>query len=211
MHIPDGFLAPQVYVPAYLLDLSLMFYALKSFKEKLKERTVPFIASLSVMSFILMSIAIPMPGGTSVHGLGVASISLLFGPWTAFVCISLVLFLQASVFGEGGITSFPINSLGIGLVGSLSSYYVYRVLSRFIGEKMAIFISGFLSTVLSALFIALVLGLHPYLFIDSSGRPLYFPFKFHVVIPAVLLPHILVGTGEGLLTLLVVKTIRSRI
>ncbi|MFN3814230.1 MAG: energy-coupling factor ABC transporter permease [Aquificaceae bacterium] len=211
MHIPDGFLAPQVYIPAYFLDLSLIFYALKSFKEKLKERTVPFIASLSVMSFIFMSIAVPMPGGTSVHGLGVASISLLFGPWVAFVCISLVLFLQASVFGEGGVTSFSINSLGIGFIGSLSAYYVYRVLSRFIDDRTAIFISGFLSTILSALFIALVLGLHPYLFTDPSGKPIYFPFKFNVVIPAVLLPHIPVGVGEGLLTLLVVKTIRSRI
>lgn len=102
MHIPDGFLAPQVYIPAYLVDIGLLFYAFKRFKKDLKEKTIPYLASLSAFSFIIMSIAIPLPGGTSVHGLGVASLSLLFGPWTAFLSISLVLFLQATIFGEGG-------------------------------------------------------------------------------------------------------------
>ncbi|HAV40431.1 MAG TPA: cobalamin biosynthesis protein CbiM [Aquificaceae bacterium] len=211
MHIPDGFLAPQVYIPAYLVDIGLLFYAFKRFKKDLKEKTIPYLASLSAFSFIIMSIAIPLPGGTSVDGLGVASLSLLFGPWTAFLSISLVLFLQATIFGEGGITSFPINSLSIAFLGSLCAHYTYLIAKRYLEDRTSLFLSGFLSTLISAFAAALVLGIHPYLFKDPFGKPLYFPFKLSLVLPAVLFPHILVGIGEGILTIIIVRALRDRI
>ncbi|ADO44861.1 cobalamin (vitamin B12) biosynthesis CbiM protein [Hydrogenobacter thermophilus TK-6] len=211
MHIPDGFVAPQVYVPAYLIDGLFLVYSFGKFRKALKEKTIPYIASLSLLSFVLMSVAVPLPGGTSVHSLGVASLSLLFGPWVAFLCVSLLLFLQAVVFGEGGITTFPINSIGMGLLGSFCAFYTYRVMRAFFSDKISLFLAGFLSTLFSALLIAVILGLHPHLFKDASGKPLYFPFGFSVVIPALLLPHIIVGVGEGILTYLVVEFLKGRV
>ncbi|MFN3598675.1 MAG: energy-coupling factor ABC transporter permease [Aquificaceae bacterium] len=211
MHIPDGFIAPQIYLPAYAVDIVLLFYAFGKFKRGLVEKAIPYLASLSALSFVIMSITLPLPGGTSLHALGVASISLLFGPWIAFLSISLILFLQASILGQGGITSFPINSLSIAFGGSFCSYYTYIVTKRFFKEDLSLFLSGFFSTLISALMVALVLGIHPYLFKDISGRPLYFPFGFSLVIPALLLPHILVGIGEGILTLIVVRTLRNKL
>jgi cobalt/nickel transport system permease protein len=211
MHIPDGFIAPQVYVPAYFLDGLFLIYAFRRFKKALEERMIPYIASLSLFSFILMSIAVPLPGGTSVHGLGIASLSLLLGPWIAFICVSLILFLEAVIFGEGGITTFPINSIAMGFLGSFSAFYAYTMLKKFLSDKVSLFLAGFFSTLVSAFFMALLLGIHPYIFKDASGKPLYFPYGFSIVMPALLLPHLVVGTGEGLLTYLVVRLLRGRI
>ncbi|MFN3870360.1 MAG: energy-coupling factor ABC transporter permease [Aquificaceae bacterium] len=211
MHIPDGFIAPHIYIPAYLIDIGLLSYAFNRFKRSLVEGAVPYLASLSALSFILMSITFPLPGGTSVHALGVASISLLFGPWTAFLSISLILFLQATILGEGGITSFPINSLSIAFVGSFCAYYTYTITKRFFRDGISLFLSGFSSTLIAALIVAFVLGIHPYLFKDTSGKPLYFPFALGAAIPALLLPHIIVGIGEGMLTLIVVKALRNKL
>ncbi|RMH81365.1 MAG: cobalamin biosynthesis protein CbiM [Acidobacteria bacterium] len=207
MHIPDGFIAPQVYLPAYVINLGLFFYALKVFRRWLRERTISYLASLSAFAFVLTSIALPLPGGTSVHGLGVGPMAILFGPWVAFACLSVVFFLQAFFFGLGGVSSFPINALSIAFLGSFSAYGVYRLFGR---GRVALFLSGFLSTLLSALFIALILGLHSYLF-REHGRPVYFPLGFEVVIPALLLPHLFVGVGEGLLNLLMVGFLRRRL
>jgi len=210
MHIPDGFVAPQIYIPAYVLDLLFVLYALRRFKGALQEKVIPYLASLSLFSFVISTLAIPLPGGTSVHGLGVAPISILFGYWVAFLSYSIILFLQAVLLGEGGITTFPINSLCIALIGSLSAFYIHKVL-RPMGESISLFVSGFGSILLSALFLAITLGIHPYLFKDESGMPIYFPFDYSITLPALILPHIIVGFGEGLLNVLLVRKLKNRI
>ncbi len=210
MHIPDGFIAPQIYIPAYILNALLLTYAFRSLMRSLNERTIPYLSFVSLISFVISSIAIPLPGGTSVHGTGIPILSILFGPFTAFVSYSLILFLQAVLFGEGGITAFPINSLCIGFVGSLFAFLTYKVLRSF-KEETSVVISSFVSILTSALLIAIILGIHPYLFKKADGSPLYFPFGLSVTIPAMLIPHLFVGFGEGLLSSIVVKILRRRI
>ncbi|MCS6958299.1 MAG: energy-coupling factor ABC transporter permease [Aquificaceae bacterium] len=208
MHIPDGFVAPQVYLPAYLLAVGFTLLSFRKLKEAFEEGKVPYIASLSAFAFIVGSVAVPIPGGTSVHGLGVAPIALLFGPWVAYACFSIVLLLQVILLGEGGITTYPINLLAIGLVGGFSAYWFYRIFNRM---AFAVFLSGFLSTLLSAIFMSILLGVHPYLFKDPSGKPLYFPYPLSLTIPAFLLPHLLVGFAEGILTHIAVKHLSKRL
>jgi hypothetical protein len=47
---------------------------------------------------------IPIPGGTTGHAVGAGIIAILLGPWTALLAVSVVLIIQAIVFGDGGIT-----------------------------------------------------------------------------------------------------------
>jgi cobalt/nickel transport system permease protein len=210
MHIPDGFVAPQIYLPAYILDISLLAYSIRRIKRSLNERAIPYLSSVSLLSFVISSITIPLPGGTSVHGTGIPILSILFGPWVAFVSYSLILFLQAVLFGEGGITTFPINSISMGFVGSFAAFFTYKALSIF-KEEVSIVISSFVSIMLSALLIATILGIHPYLFKKADGSPLYFPFGLYITIPAVIVPHIFVGLGEGLLSSIAIKVLNRRL
>ena len=83
MHIPDGYLSPITCIATYAAALPLWVIAFKKLKQDLNETTLPLIASLSALSFIIMMFNIPIPGGTSGHAVGASLIAILFGQWIA--------------------------------------------------------------------------------------------------------------------------------
>ena len=206
MHIPDGFIAPQVYLPAYAAAGGLWAVGIRRFRKRLREETLPVLAAMTGFAFILMTIAVPVPGGTSAHASGVALLAVLFGVWTCFLSVSLVLLLQALLFGVGGITTLPLNALALWLAGGAAAAFVFRVLNR-ASEKAALFLSGWISVTVPAFLLALVLGVQPRIAHAADGSPLFFPFGISVTLPALLLPHALLGIGEGALTLLVYRIV----
>jgi cobalt/nickel transport system permease protein len=202
MHVPDGFISPKVYAPAYAAAAGLWTYGLSRARRKLDDETIPRIAVLTAFSFVLMMILLPLPGGTSAHAAGIGILAALFGVWTAFLCISLVLLLQALLFGAGGVTSLPVNALAMGLVGGAAASFALRALRPF-GERVALFAAGWVSIHAAALVLAIVLGVQPLLAHAKDGTPLFFPFGLSVTIPAILIPHAIVGVAEGILTVIV--------
>jgi cobalt/nickel transport system permease protein len=209
MHIPDGFLSPQTYLPAYALAGGLWAHGLRRLRETLDEVMLPRLAVLTAGVFVVMTVAVPLPGGTTAHAAGVGVLAVLFGVWTTFVSISLVLGMQALLFGEGGVTSLPVDALAMGLAGAAAACWTYRALRPW-REPVALFLAGWVSLVLPALLLALVLGVQPAIAHDVDGTPLFFPFGLAVTLPAVVLPHALMGVGEGALTVLVVRLLRRR-
>lgn len=208
MHIPDGFISPYIYVPAAVVDITLLSFSFKKLKYHLED-DLPTISVLTALSFILMSITFPIIGGTSVHITGIPILSIIFGPWTAFFCSSLVLFIQAVFFGEGGITTFPINSLVMSFTISFVSYFLFKRLKN-INMYIAVFLASFISLILAALLLALILGIHPLLFHTTEGKPLYFPFGLEITIPALLIPHFFAGVVEGIFTISVYNYITKK-
>lgn len=209
MHVPDGFLSPQTYVPAYALAAGAWAYAARTLRRRLDETLLPRLAVLCALGFALMSVMLPLPGGTSVHASGIGILAVVFGPWITFAAVSLVLLLQALVLGAGGITVLPVNALAMGLGGSIAACLGYRLLRR-VDERAALFAAGWLATVLPAVLLAVVLGIQPAIARTAEGQPLFFPFGLEVTLPAVVVPHLLLGIGEGLLTVLVVSFLRRR-
>jgi len=209
MHIPDGFIAPQMYLPAYGVAAGFWSYALRRLRARLEEELIPRLAVLTAFCFVAMTVMIPLPGGTSAHITGVAILALLFGVWTAFLAVSLVLLLQAFLLGAGGVTSLPVNALAMGLVGASAAWVGYRLMRSF-HEGAALVAAGWLSVNVPALLIALALGLQPVIAHAADGQPLFFPFGPSITIPAVMLPHAVIGIGEGVITLLVVRFVRRR-
>jgi cobalt/nickel transport system permease protein len=202
MHIPDGFISPKMYVPAYAVAAGLWYYGAKRVKRRLSRESIPLVAVVTALSFVLMMIAIPIPGGTSVHASGVGLLAVLFGVWVSFLSVSMVLLLQALLFGIGGITSLPVSAVAMGFAGSLAAVSGYALVRR-INDKVAFFAAGWLSVVVPSVFIAVALGVQPSIAHDSAGIPLFFPFGLSVTLAAVTIPNALVGIGEGFLTVLV--------
>lgn len=201
MHIPDGFIAPQMYLPLYGIAAGLWAIGAKRVGRDLDEASLPWLASLTAASFALSFVALPLPGGTSAHVTGVGLLAVLFGPWQAFMAASLVFAIQALLFGDGGITTLPLNALSMGFVGAMAASGAYRLTP----EKYrvaGVFMAGWLGLFLPALLIALALGAQPLIAQDASGAPLYFPFGFAITLPALLIPHALLGLGEGMLSVL---------
>lgn len=213
MHIPDGFIAPQMYVPAYVGAAALWFHCLRRVRQRLRDEAIPLMAVMTALVFVLMSVALPLPGGTSAHASGVAILAILFGVRMGFLLVTLVLLLQALVFGAGGITSLPVNALAMGLGGSLVAVAAFRGLHRASqrAEAIALVVSGWLSVVVSAALVAVALGVQPVLAHAPDGTPRFFPFGLEITLPAVILPHLLVGVGEGMLTLLLYRLVARRL
>lgn len=209
MHVPDGFLSPQTYVPAYALAAGAWAYAARTLQRRLDETLLPRLAVLTALGFVLMSVMLPLPGGTSVHASGIGILAVVFGPWITFAAVSLVLLLQALVFGAGGITVLPVNALAMGLGGSVAACLGYRLLKP-LDERAGLFAAGWLATAVPAALVAVVLGVQPAIAQTTDGQPLFFPFGLAVTLPAVVVPHALLGIAEGLLTILVVSFLRRR-
>ncbi len=209
MHIPDGLISPQSYLPALALATPLWVIAARRLRAQLGDEMLPRLAVFTALAFLLSTVMLPLPGGTSGHAVGVGLLALLFGPWIAFLAYSLVLLLQALVVGAGGITALPVNALAMGLVGAWLTVGLYALLRR-CGEGPAVVIAVWVSVMVSALLVALVLGLQPWIAQAPDGTPRFFPFGPAITVPALLVPHALIGAGEAALTLLIYRHARRR-
>jgi cobalt/nickel transport system permease protein len=208
MHIGDGFLSPATVAVSYMVAIPLWVYSFKRLKRELNEETLPMLGALSGLSFVIMMFNIPIPGGTSGHAVGATLIALLFGPWVAGLAVTLVLAVQALIFGDGGISAIAINSLAMGYVASFVGYYTFHWLKRF---KFAPFVAGWLSLVSASLVVAVALGIQPLMGTSPDGHPLYFPFGLEITIPAMVGEHALFfGVVEGIFTQLVYTFLLKR-
>lgn len=209
MHIPDGFLSPLTYLPAYALAGGAWAWSIKDMRHHMDETTVPRLAMLTALTYALGLVMLPIPGGTSGHLLGVAMLGLIFGIRAAFLAYSLVLVLQSLLFGAGGITALPVNALTLGLVGASTAVAIHRFLHK-VNETWAVGLAAWFSVMIPALLMALILGLQPLMAQNPDGTPLFFPFGPEITLPALLIPHALLGLGETVLTLLVWRYAKAR-
>jgi len=209
MHIPDGFLSPQTYLPAAALAVGAWAWTMRGLKEELADALIPRLALITALAYGLGLVMVPLPGGTSGHALGVAMLALLFGWRLAFLAYSGVLLLQLLLFGAGGVTALPVNALAMGLAGSLTALALFRLLRPF-GENLAVAVAAWGSVMVAGLIVAIVLGIQPVIATRPDGAPRFFPFGLAVTLPAILIPHALIGVGEAALTLLVWRYAKGR-
>ncbi|MDI6749114.1 MAG: energy-coupling factor ABC transporter permease [Rhodocyclaceae bacterium] len=209
MHIPDGFLSPQTYLPATLLAVGTWVWAARGLKSRLDETLLPRLAMVTALAYALGLVMLPLPGGTSAHLIGVAMLALLFGWRLAFLAYSGVLLLQALLFGAGGLTALPVNALAMGFIGSGTALIIFRLVKRS-NESVAVLLSAWASVILPGIVIALVLGLQPLIAHKPDGSPLFFPFGWSITLPAILIPHALIGLAEAALTLFVWRYAKAR-
>ena len=202
MHVPDGFLSPVITVPALGVAAPLWLWAARRHFGAGEVEALPVVGALTALSFTVQTLQLPVPGGTSIHVVGLALLALLRGPLLAFACEALVLLLQAILFGAGGFTVLGVNALALGLLGPSAAWLAYRGL-RGLHERTAVFVAGFLAIQVSAAAIALVLGL------QHALSPAYFPTPLPVTLAATALPSLLVaGPLEGLYTVLAFSLLR---
>src|SRR5674476_1027128 len=98
-------------------------------QEVLNNRTVPLLAIFSALSFTVMMFNVPVPGGTTAHGVGGTLIAVVLGPSAAVIAVSTALILQALFFGDGGVLAIFANCLNMGIILPFVGYATYRVLA----------------------------------------------------------------------------------
>jgi cobalt/nickel transport system permease protein len=210
MHIPDGYLGPQTYVPFYGISLGFWAIAQNKLKKQLSLKHVPYLAMAAAFSFLIMMFNIPIPGGTASHAVGAGIIAILLGPWTAVLSVSVVLIIQAIVFGDGGVTAIGANCFNMAVVMPFISYWVFKIARGKAegGMRLAVaaFLSGYIGLVVASLVTAFELGIQPFIATGVDGRPLYAPYPLSITLPAMAIEHLFpFGIVEGLVTMLLLK------
>ncbi|WP_242394481.1 energy-coupling factor ABC transporter permease [Anaeromyxobacter oryzisoli] len=203
MHVPDGFLSPQITIPAYAVWAPLWAWAARRHFGRAAVESLPVIGTLTALAFVIQTIMIPVPGGTSTHLVGVTLLALLYHPLVAFVCESLVLLVQALFFGAGGVTVLGVNALAMGLLGPLAGWLAWKALHR-VNGKVAVFVAAYASIQVATLAVAGALGL------QHALSPRYFPLPVAVVLPAMLVPSLTAaGLAEGAYTVFALSLLRK--
>src|SRR5262245_22981255 len=119
MHIPDGFLSPEVAGATAVATVAAVGYGLRTASATLDERRVPLLGVTGAFVFAAQMLNFPVAGGTSGHFLGAALAAILLGPWLACLTMAVLIGLQAFVFADGGITALGANILNMGVIGAL--------------------------------------------------------------------------------------------
>jgi cobalt/nickel transport system permease protein len=132
--------------------------------------------------------------------------AMVLGPWAAMLGISVVLGIQALLFGDGGLLTFGANSFNMAIVLPLVGYFTYKVISantdatsprRLVGAV----VGSYVAIVVAAILTGIELGMQPALFHAADGTPLYAPYGLDVALPAMLVGHLFVaGPVEAIAT-----------
>lgn len=210
MHIPDGYLSPQTYIPLFGASLAVWSIALKKVKKELSSRQVPYMAMAAAFSFLIQMFNIPIPGGTTGHAVGGGIIAILLGPWTAVIAVSVVLIIQAIVFGDGGITAIGANCFNMAVVMPFVSYWTFKLINGKAAGGMraniAAFSSGYAGLSASAVVTAFEFGIQPIIAHAPDGAPLYAPYPLSIALPAMAIQHMaLFSIIEGAVTVMLLK------
>jgi len=210
MHIPDGYLSPQTYIPLFGVFVSVAAVAVRKVKKEVSVRVIPYLGMAAAFSFIIMMFNLPIPGGTTGHAVGSAIIAIIFGPWAAMLAVSVALIIQALIFGDGGITALGANCFNMAVFMPFTAYFIFKLLSKQTKGRarmsFAAFIAGYLSLVLAAIVTAFEFGIQPLIASTSDGRALYCPYDLSIAVPAMALEHMLLfGIVEGIITTIILN------
>jgi cobalt/nickel transport system permease protein len=200
MHIPDGFVNTGTSVATWLASAGSLGYAVRRVNRELGERQVPLMGVTAAFIFAAQMMNFTVVGGTSGHLLGGALVAILLGPWAGMVVMTSVLAVQALLFQDGGLVALGVNVFNMAVVGVLVGWLVYGALRRLLGDRSwAMLVAGFAAAWLSVVVASLVASVELAL---SGTSPL------GVVLPAMGLVHMLIGVGEGLITVAVLAFVR---
>jgi cobalt/nickel transport system permease protein len=196
VHIPDGFLDPEVAATAGVVAAGTVGYALRRADRELDERAVPLLGVTGAFVFAAQMLNFPVAGGTSGHFLGAALAAVLLGPWLACVVMAVVISAQALVFADGGLSALGANILNMGVLGALVVGALAAPLARVLSFRAAVAITAWLAVMVGALATSVELAI--------SGT-----VPFGTVLPAMLGVHALIGVGEAVITVAAVSAVLS--
>ena len=200
LHAPDGFFSLPVAVAGYVAAAVFIGIAIRQTNKNINERIVPMMGVMAAFIFAAQMLNFPVAGGTSGHLIGGALAAIILGPWAAILVMTAVVGLQALLFQDGGLVVLGINLLNMSIMSVLAGYGAYWVFRKLGTSFKHLMIGGFIaawvSVVIAAASTALMLGM-------SGTTPLA------LALPAMTGVHMLIGIGEGLITVFALSFIHA--
>lgn len=124
VHIDDGILTPSFLAAGWLVTALLALVG----AWRIRDEEIPQVAVLSAAFFVASLIPIPVPARPHTHLLLNGLLGVVLGR-RAFLAVPVGLFLQAVLFGHGGLLSLGVNSVVMG-VPALFAWLLFATLRR---------------------------------------------------------------------------------
>ncbi|MFA4872340.1 MAG: energy-coupling factor ABC transporter permease [Patescibacteria group bacterium] len=234
MHIPDGFLNHSVSLFSASAALTAVGFAMRKARQGFLEKVPVFkarfatfppsgnadvqgwqyhvskwgqqkmwrMAGVGSLIFAAQMVNFPIAGGTSGHLLGGVLAALILGPYEALLVISAVLLVQAFAFGDGGIAALGANIFNMGLIGTLGGYWCFVLLRNKLKRyKLGMWASAWGAAWLSVTAAAAC---------ASAELALSGTAPFMRVLSAMLEYHAVIGLGEAVITVVILRTLARR-
>lgn len=198
MHIPDAFIPLWQSGLYWIIALIAIWFSLKWAKQEINEDKIPIIAVLAAGIFAIQAFNLPVAMGTSGHLVGGALAAIILGsPFAAIFILTLVLIVQALLFGDGGVTVMGANILNMGVIGGTVGYYSYHgILAAIKNPYVSAAIAAWLACLISALACAIEMAI--------AGT---FPLVPGLI--AMGLYHAVIGVIEGVITAVIIYLIAT--
>ncbi len=201
MHIPDGFINAPTSVATAVVAAAGVALALRKAGRELDEKTAPMAGLVAAFIFAVQMLNFPVGAGTSGHLLGGSLAAVLVGPWTAVLCMSVVLITQSLLFADGGITALGSNITLMGIVTVVVGFAVFKTVVRLMpSSARSVAVGAFLAALVSVpAAAAAFVGLY------EVGGTADIPLES--LVAAMVGWHVLIGIGEAIITGLTVSSV----
>jgi cobalt/nickel transport system permease protein len=198
VHIPDGFIDLKTAAVTGVISLSVFTVAIIKVKQYFRARVVVLMGIFAALVFAAQMINFTILGGTSGHLLGAALTTIILGPYAGGIIITVVLIVQAFAFGDGGISALGANTFNMAIVGVISAYLVYKLITKFSKSRTVFFcavaFSSWFSVVVASLFTSIELAV--------SGT-----YTLGLTLSSMVIIHMIIGLGEAAITIIVIAFI----
>lgn len=197
MHLPDGIVPVEMALAGYGASAALAALSLARIKSLPDPQAeIPRVAMLTTVFFAAALVAVPVPP-VSVHLVLAGLLGVMLG-WFAFPAILVGLFLQAVLFGHGGITTLGLNGLIMGLPALLAAG-LWRLGGRRWPDLAALAAGSGAVLLALAIFAALVLAGLPAALDAAAER---------AALGGFVLAHLPLVLAEGVIVLGVLRVLR---
>ena len=209
MHMADALLSPAVGATMWAGSVATMGYSSRKLKENIDNKTIPLMGVMGAFIFAAMMINFTIPGtGSSGHIAGGILLTVMLGPYAAFLVLASVLMVQALFFADGGLLALGCNIWNMGFYPCFLAYpLTYKPIAGDGTSAKRIYIASIVSVV-----IALQLGAFSVVLETLSSGRSELPFGTFALLMQPI--HLAIGLVEGIITagiISYVKTVRPEI
>lgn len=183
-----------------VVSAATIAYCSKKVREELDDRKIPLMGVLGAFIFAAQMINFTIPvTGSSGHLGGGLILSILLGPYAAFLTIASVLVVQAFFFADGGLLALGCNIFNLGFFPAFIAYpLIYKKIVGNAPSQRRILIASMAAAVIGLQLGALGVVIETVLSGISA-----LPFATFLVIMQPI--HLAIGVVEGLVTATVIS------
>ena len=200
MHIPDFIFGYSpagigIGIGACIIALILVALSINWARKNMTTSKIVILAVIAAGIFALQAFNLPTGFGVSGHLVGGALAAIIFGsPFAAVFILTIVLVIQALIFGDGGVLALGLNIINMGAIAGFVGFYSYKLCSKKIPKPVSAGIAGWVACVIAAVCCALELAL-------VGAIPVA------VGVPTMFVYHAIIGVIEGFITVIIVSLI----